>query len=133
MTAEAFDGAYFRTGDLARRLDSGDVQLIGRRQDMVNRGGNKVAPLEVERVFLEHPEIAAALATGVEDPLKGETLHLMVVLAAGATATPDALRQWGRQRLDRYKVPDAVHIATTLPQGRTGKADRQALRDALSR
>ena len=133
LTAEAFDGAYFRTGDLVRLLDSGCVQLIGRRKDIINRGGNKIAPLEVERAFLEHPEIIAALATGVEDPLKGEALHLMVVLAAGARATPDSLRQWGRQRLDRYKVPDAVHIATALPQGRTGKADRQALREALSR
>ena len=133
LTAEAFDGAYFRTGDLARRLDSGVVQLMGRRNDMINRGGNKIAPLEVERVFLEHPEIIAALATGVDDPLKGEAVHLMVVLAAGATATPDALRQWGRQRLDRQKVPDTVHIAAALPQGRTGKADRQALREALSR
>ena len=133
LTAEAFDGAYFRTGDLARRLDSGDVRLIGRRKDMINRGGNKVAPLEVERAFLEHPEITAALATGIEDPLKGEAVHLMAVLAGGAKATPDSLRHWGRQRLERYKVPDAVHIATALPQGRTGKADRQALRDVLSR
>lgn len=133
LTAQAFDGAYFRTGDMARRLDSGCVQLIGRRKDMINRGGNKIAPLEVERVFLEHPDIAAALATGVADPLKGEALHLMVVLAAGARATPDGLRQWGRQRLDRQKLPDAVHIADALPQGQTGKADRRALREALSR
>lgn len=133
LTARAFDGAYFRTGDLARRLDSGYVQLVGRRTDMINRGGNKIAPLEVERVFLEHPEITAALATGVEDSAKGEALHLMVVLAAGAQATPDGILHWGRKRLDRQKLPDAIHIATDLPQGRTGKADRRALRETLSR
>ena len=91
------------------------------------------APLEVERVFLEHPEITAALATGVEDSAKGEALHLMVVLAAGAQATPDGILHWGRKRLDRQKLPDAIHIATDLPQGRTGKADRRALRETLSR
>jgi acyl-CoA synthetase (AMP-forming)/AMP-acid ligase II len=133
LTAEAFDGAYFRTGDMARLLESGYVQVIGRRKDIINRGGNKISPLEVERVFLEHPEIAAALATGIEDPLKGEAFHLMVVLATGAKATLDSLRQWGRQRLDRQKLPDAIHIAADLPEGRTGKADRQALRKALSR
>ena len=132
MTAAAFDDGYFRTGDLARVLDSGLVQLIGRSNDMINRGGNKIAPLEVERVFLGHPDIVAALATGIADPVKGEALHLMVVLAAGSEATAESLGQWGRERLERHKVPDAIHIADALPQGPTGKADRRALRRALS-
>jgi acyl-CoA synthetase (AMP-forming)/AMP-acid ligase II len=131
LTAAAFTGEWFRTGDLAETMAQGVVRLVGRSKELILRAGNKVAPLEVERVYLDHPEIAEALATGVPDPLLGEAIHLLVVPAAGAAPTPEALRRWAEGRLDKYKIPDRIHLGREIPQGRTGKADRAQLKALL--
>jgi malonyl-CoA/methylmalonyl-CoA synthetase len=127
LTEAAFADGWFRTGDLAAETN-GAVRLIGRAKDLVIRSGNKVAPLEVEAVFLSHPDIAAALVAGAPDPDRGEALHLAVVARAGATLDPQALRDWAAERLERWKLPDQVHVLADLPTGATGKADRGALR-----
>jgi malonyl-CoA/methylmalonyl-CoA synthetase len=127
LTEEARPDGWFGTGDLASD-DGGVVRLIGRAKDLVIRSGNKVAPLEVEGVFLGHPDVAAALAAGMPDPDRGEALHLAVVARAGVTLDAQALRAWAAERLERWKLPDAVHVMADLPTGATGKADRGALR-----
>ncbi|MEM0990440.1 MAG: class I adenylate-forming enzyme family protein [Pseudomonadota bacterium] len=133
QTAAAFADGYFRTGDLATVRDSGLVQLVGRSKDIVSRGGNKIAPLEIENLFAEHPGVAAALAFGMPDDQLGERLHLMVVSAGegagdSASVTEGGLRAWAADRLERFKTPDVFHFVQTLPVGRTGKADRAAAR-----
>jgi long-chain acyl-CoA synthetase len=133
LTSAAFRGAWFRTGDLAEALPQGIVRLVGRSKELILRAGNKVSPLEVERAYLDHPEIAEALATGLPDPLLGEAIHLLVVPVAGADPKPEALREWAVGRLDKWKVPDRIHLGAAIPLGRTGKADRAALREALDR
>jgi len=132
LTAAAFRDGYFRTGDLAERTAEGRVRLVGRAKELIHRAGNKVSPLEVERIFEEHPGVAEALATGLPDARLGEAIHLLIVPAAGASPKPEELRAWAGERLDRYKLPDAIHLGTAIPLGRTGKADRAALRVALA-
>ena len=131
LTAAAFRDGYFRTGDLAETTPEGRVRLVGRAKELIHRAGNKVSPLEVERVFLEHPEVREALATGLPDARLGEAVHLLIVPAPGASPKPEELRAWASQRLERYKLPDAIHFGAAIPLGRTGKADRGALRAAL--
>lgn len=130
LTTAAFAGEYFRTGDLAKLLENGCVQLVGRSKEIVSRGGNKIAPLEIENLFTQHACVAAALAFGVPDERLGETLHLMVVARDPRLSETD-LRVWAKTRLERFKIPDTIHIVETLPAGRTGKADRAAARRAL--
>jgi long-chain acyl-CoA synthetase len=131
LTAAAFRDGWFRTGDLATAAADGTVRLVGRSKELILRAGNKISPIEVERAYLDHPDIAEALATGLPDERLGEAIHLLVVPMPGATPAPEALRAWAAGRLDRYKIPDAVHIGTALPLGRTGKADRTALKAEL--
>lgn len=131
LTAAAFRDGWFRTGDLATAAEDGTVRLVGRSKELILRAGNKISPIEVERAYLDHPEIAEALATGLPDKRLGEAIHLLVVPMPGAAPTPEALRAWAAGRLDRYKIPDAVHIGAALPLGHTGKADRAALRREL--
>jgi long-chain acyl-CoA synthetase len=131
LTARAFDGEWFRTGDLARVTPAGMVELVGRAKEIVSRSGMKIAPLEVEHALAAHPDVAAALATGLPDPVTGERLCALVVPRAGATPTAQALRAFLGTRIERYKIPDAFHVGDALPLGRTGKADRGALRLAL--
>jgi len=131
MTAEAMPDGWFRTGDLAETTPEGAYRLIGRLKDLVIRAGNKLAPLEIEVAFLAHPDVAAALAAGAPDPERGEALHLALVLRDGATTSPETLRAWAAERLERWKLPDTIRLMPDLPTGPTGKADRAALRRQL--
>lgn len=127
LTQSAFADGFLRTGDLARRSPDGRVELTGRANDIISRGGHKIAPLEVEGLLAQHPDIAAALCAGVADPHVGQRVHVVIVPRAGATPDAQAIRAWAAERIDRYKLPDAIHIRASLPVGRTGKADRSAI------
>ncbi|MEZ5738147.1 MAG: class I adenylate-forming enzyme family protein [Burkholderiaceae bacterium] len=135
MTGSAFDDGWFRTGDLAQALPGGGVRLIGRAKDLILRAGNKISPLEVEAAFLSHPGVAAALAAGVRQPDEddNEAIHLALVLAGEPDPTLDELRQWAGQRLERFKMPQVIHLVDELPSGSTGKADRKALQALATR
>lgn len=128
LTESAFDDGYFRTGDIARRLPDGRVELVGRLKEIVSRGGNKIAPQEIDDLLCSHPDVAAALSAGVPDPRLGEALHTVVVLKAGATRTAQELRRWAAERIERFKVPDVISIEEGLPTGSTGKASRALIR-----
>jgi len=125
LTHDSFDAQYFKTGDLARLRPDGLVQLVGRSKDIISRGGNKIAPLESDNLFAEHPAVAAALCFGIPHAGMGEALHMMVVLRSPAT-TEEELRAWAALRIEKYKLPDKIHFEEALPLGRTGKADRRA-------
>ena len=127
LTQAAFADGYFKTGDLARVVDGGNVVLVGRANDIVSRGGHKIAPLEIDNLLAEHPDIAAALCAGIPDDRLGEVIHAVVVPRAGARFDAAALRDWLIARTERHKVPDVFHIRDALPVGSTGKADRRAI------
>lgn len=132
LTAAAFRGEWFRTGDLAEASGEGVVRLVGRSKELILRAGNKISPIEVERAFLDHPDVGEALATGIPHPVLGEAIHLLVVPVPSTDPSPEALRRWAAGRLDKYKIPDVVHVGRQIPLGRTGKADRTALKALLA-
>jgi long-chain acyl-CoA synthetase len=127
LTAASFEDGYFKTGDIARLTADGYVELIGRAKDIISRGGNKIAPLEIDNLLAEHPDIAAALCAGVADERLGEVVHAVIVPRAGVRIDPAALRDWLTTRTERFKVPDVFHIRDALPSGSSGKADRRAV------
>jgi long-chain acyl-CoA synthetase len=127
LTKASFDQGYFKTGDLARLTPAGKVELVGRSKDIVSRGGHKIAPLEIDNLLAEHPEIAAALCAGVPDERLGEVLHAVVVRRAGSRLDGAMLRDWLLARTERHKVPEAFYFRDALPAGSTGKADRRAV------
>lgn len=127
LTQASFADGFFRTGDLARLTAAGKVELIGRANDIVSRGGHKIAPLEIDNLLAEHPDVAAALCAGVPDERLGEVIHAVVVPRAGAQFDAATLRQWLLARTERWKVPEVFHVRDALPAGSTGKADRRAV------
>ncbi|MCG6874403.1 MAG: acyl--CoA ligase [Betaproteobacteria bacterium] len=133
LTAAAFQDGWFRTGDMGRVREGGVVELAGRAKELISRGGNKISPLELEQVFAAHPDVAAAMAAGAADPILGERIHVLVVPRPGRLVTQEALRQHATSRLPKFRQPDAYHIADALPLGRTGKADRGALKAMIER
>jgi long-chain acyl-CoA synthetase len=133
LTSAAFTDGFFKTGDLARVREDGYVELVGRSKDLIVRGGTKISPLELDHIMVEHPAIAAALTTGVPDALMGERIHVLVVPRINAAIDELTLREWVARRVERFKWPDVYHFDTELPTGRTGKVDRNALRDLVLR
>ena len=127
LTEASFEAGYFRTGDLARMTADGAVVLIGRAKDIISRGGNKIAPLEIDNLLAEHPDIAAALCAGVAHERLGEVIHAVIVMRAGARLDAKTLRDWLLTRTERFKVPDVFHFRDALPAGASGKADRRAV------
>jgi long-chain acyl-CoA synthetase len=114
---------WLATGDLARERDAGVVEIAGRKKELIYRGGNKIAPQEIELACSAHPKVAAALAVGRPDERLGERIHALIV-PRERDLSPAELRGFLRERLEKWKQPDVLYFAAELPAGRTGKADR---------
>jgi long-chain acyl-CoA synthetase len=132
LTAAAFAGPWFRTGDLAVLAGDGEVQLMGRHKELIVRGGNKITPMEIEQATMLFEGVGAAMAVGAPDAILGERIHVLIVPFAGSTVELAALRAFLGGRLEKYKIPDFFYVGETLPTGRTGKADRRELRSLIA-
>jgi acyl-CoA synthetase (AMP-forming)/AMP-acid ligase II len=125
----AFTNGWFRTGDQGYLDDEGYLLLTGRIKELINRGGEKISPLEIDDILLRHPAVAEALAFGVPHPTLGEEVHAAVVLTGEADER--SLRDHCAQHLADFKVPRRVHILEALPRGATGKLQRITMAKTL--
>jgi acyl-CoA synthetase (AMP-forming)/AMP-acid ligase II len=123
---------WLRTGDEGRLDAEGYLTLEGRLKDMINRGGAKIAPREVEEALLEHDAVRNAVAFGVPHPSLGEDLAAAVVLHDGASTPDDVLREFLFARMAAHKVPTRIAIVDDIPRTRTGKVQRGTLAQALA-
>lgn len=130
-TKAAFAGDWFKTGDLGYFDGDGYLFLTGRIREMVNRGGEKVTPQEVEAVLLQHPAVVEAVAFAVPHPTLGEDVASAVVLRSSTAATPNDIRQFAVGRIADFKVPRQVLVVNEIPKGPTGKVQRIALAEKL--
>jgi len=130
--AGAFVDGWFRTGDEGSFDADGYLTLTGRLKDIVNRGGEKVSPREVDDLLAAHPAIARAVAFAVPHATLGEDLAAAVVLRPGASADEQALRDWLRRRVADVKVPSRIVLVDDIPAGATGKVARAELASALA-
>ena len=128
-TAAVFapDG-WFKTGDLARIDEEGYVWIVDRAKDMINVGGEKVYPRDVEEVLHRHPAVADAVVVGVPDPNLGEVVKAFIALNSGQTWTADEVIAYLRPSLASYKVPRRVEFVDALPRSPSGKVLRRLLR-----
>jgi amino acid adenylation domain-containing protein len=126
---EAFIGDWLRTGDLGRLDDDAYLFVTGRLKDVVNRGGEKIAPGWVEQALLEHPAIAEAVVFGVPDAMLGETVAAAVVLLPDARPAPrpQEIREFVAARLARFEVPQRIFVVESIPAGPNGKVRRRDL------
>jgi long-chain acyl-CoA synthetase len=129
LTASVMRDGWFDSGDRASIDADGIYSIGGRNKEMINRGGAKVAPAEVETVLLAHPRVREAAVLGVPDAAFGEQVKAVVVLHPGEPVSASSLRQHCRARLADFKVPGIVVFVDTLPVGPTGKLLRRALID----
>ncbi|MBF8287704.1 MAG: AMP-binding enzyme family protein [Candidatus Rokubacteria bacterium] len=135
LTAAAFDGeGYFHTGDLGLVGDDGRVRFRGRLKEMIKTGGINVAPLEVEGVLLQHPDVKQAYVIGVPDRDKDEVVAAVLELHEDAAADAGAIVAFCRERLASYKVPTRLVFrkGEELPRTPTGKIHKPGLREQLA-
>lgn len=127
--AAAFTGGWFRTGDQGYLDEDGYLALTGRLKELINRGGEKISPLEIDDVLLRHPAVSEALAFAVPHKTLGEDVHAAVVLKA--EATEKELREHCARSLADFKVPRQIHILEAIPRGATGKLQRITMAKTL--
>ena len=124
-TAAAIPDGWFRTGDLARVDEDGYFFIVDRKKEMIIRGGYNVYPREIEEAIHEHPAVAEVAVIGIPHDSLGEEVGAAVALKPGATATPDELKEFAKQRVAAYKYPRYVWLVDALPKGPTGKILRR--------
>jgi acyl-CoA synthetase (AMP-forming)/AMP-acid ligase II len=120
----AFTGGWFRTGDEGMLDDEGYLFLTGRLKEQINRGGEKISPIEIDEVLLGHPAVAEAVAFAIPHDKLGEEVGAAVVLAAGHEITERELRGYLGERLAGFKVPRTIVFVAEIPKGATGKVQR---------
>jgi acyl-CoA synthetase (AMP-forming)/AMP-acid ligase II len=127
-----FEGNWFRTGDQGVLDENGYLMLTGRLKEMINRGGEKIAPREVDEVLLSHPAVAQAVTFALPHDKLGEEVAAAVVLREGAAgASEGELRDLVRARLADFKVPRRIVFVDAIPTGPTGKLQRIGLAQRL--
>jgi acyl-CoA synthetase (AMP-forming)/AMP-acid ligase II len=127
-TAKALDGGWMHTGDAAVVHPDGYVEIRDRFKDVIISGGENISSVEVEGVLLKHAAVQEAAVVGVAHEKWGEAPHAFVVLKAGASAGEAELKQFARENMAHFKVPDGITVVTELPKTATGKIQKYLLR-----
>jgi acyl-CoA synthetase (AMP-forming)/AMP-acid ligase II len=121
---------WFRTGDQGYLDGDGYLTLVGRLKELINRGGEKISPREIDEVLLSHPSVEEAVCFGVPHPTWGEEVAAAVVVRESVTEAE--LLAYCRERLADYKRPKQIHITETIPRTATGKIQRRLVAEAYS-
>ena len=129
--AKAFTNGWFRTGDQGVIDAEGYLRLTGRLKELINRGGEKISPLEVDTVLMDHPAVAQVVTFAVPHDMLGEDIAAAVVLREGAACDERELRNFVGSRVADFKVPRKILFLTEIPKGATGKLQRIGLAEKL--
>lgn len=128
---DAEGARWFRTGDQGAFDGDGYLHLTGRLKEIINRGGEKISPLEVDGVLLDHPDVAQVVTFAMPHPKLGEEVAAALVLKDGSSATEKEIRAFAAERMADFKVPRKVIILDEIPKGATGKMQRIGLAEKL--
>jgi aryl carrier-like protein len=128
---QAFAEGWFRTGDLGYLDAEGYLFLTGRIKEQINRGGEKISPVEIDQVLLQHSSVQQAVTFAMPHPTLGEEVAAAVVREKDADLNEQTLRRWLSQRLAPYKIPKKMFFLEDIPKGPTGKIQRRILGDQL--
>jgi acyl-CoA synthetase (AMP-forming)/AMP-acid ligase II len=130
--ATAFTNGWFRTGDQGIIDENGYLRLTGRLKELINRGGEKISPLEVDTVIMDHPAVAQVVTFGVPHDMLGEDVAAAVVLRESMACDERELRNFVAGRLADFKVPRRIVFLSEIPKGATGKLQRIGLHEKLA-
>ena len=127
----AYTHGWFRTGDQGQMDAEGYVSITGRLKEIINRGGEKISPREVDEVIMDHPAVQQVVCFGLPHPKLGEEVAAVVVLREGMALTERELQAFVATRMADFKVPKKVLFMAEIPKGSTGKLQRIGLAQKL--
>jgi long-chain acyl-CoA synthetase len=128
-TAHALRDGWLFTGDIARMDEDGYTYIVDRKKDLIISSGYNVYPRDIEEVLYEHPAVQEAVAIGIADPYRGESVKAIIVKKAGQKATEQEIIEWSKAKMAAYKVPRIIEFRKELPKTNVGKILRRALRE----
>jgi long-chain acyl-CoA synthetase len=120
---------WVATGDLGRRDVDGFYFITGRLKELIIKGGENIAPREIDEALLRHPAVLEAAAVGIPDPNYGQEIMACVVLKPGQSCTVEELAEFSLRELGKYKTPKVIKLVGELPKGPSGKVQRLKLTD----
>ena len=127
----AFAHGWFHTGDQGFMDEDGFLKITGRLKEIINRGGEKIAPVEVDEVLMDHPAVHQAVTFAMPHDKLGEDVAAAIVLKEGMTAAERELRDFATKQLGGFKVPRRIYLLREIPKGATGKLQRIGLAQKL--
>lgn len=122
---------FFRTGDQGKLDKEGYVIITGRIKELINKGGEKISPIELDNVLAQHPAISEAVSFAIADEMYGQDVGVAVVLKEGKTLSADELKDWLKDRVAKFKLPKKVFFTDIMPKTATGKIQRRNVADAM--
>lgn len=122
---------FFRTGDQGKLDPDGYVIITGRIKELINRGGEKISPIEVDNAISSHPKVAEAVSFAVESEMYGQEVAAAVVVKEGQKVTKEELEQWTREKVAKFKVPAKWFFTEVMPKTATGKIQRRIVAEAM--
>jgi len=127
-TKETIIDGWLHTGDMGQYDIDGYIYIVDRKKDMIISGGENIYPREVEEILYRHPAVLECAVFGIPDPKWVEAVHAVISLKKGATATPEELIEFCKERIARYKAPKSIEIVTEIPKSGTGKILKKEMR-----
>ena len=128
-TAQTIRNGWLYTGDLGRFDQEGYLYIVGRKKEMIKVAGQIVYAPEVEAAFYKHEAVSEVAVVGMSDRLRGEVVKAFVVLKQGSNTSVEDLRYFAREHLANFKVPQSIELRDSLPKNRTGKIDKELLKN----
>ncbi len=129
--AKAFTQGWFRTGDQGSLSADGYLTLTGRLKEIINRGGEKISPLKIDEMLMDHPAVQQVVAFAMPHQMLGEAVAAVIVLREGHSATEAELKAYALSKLSKFEVPERIIFMDEIPKGATGKLQRIGLWDKL--
>ncbi|RYP30652.1 hypothetical protein DL767_006152 [Monosporascus sp. MG133] len=124
---------FFRTGDQGRLDEDGYLVITGRIKELINKGGEKISPIELDNALARHPAVVEAVSFAVPDDLYGQEVGVAVVLKKGERLAEDELRAWAAERLAKFKVPKKIYFTEVMPKTATGKIQRRIVAETMQK
>ena len=123
----SFSNGWFRTGDQGYFDKDGYLKISGRLKEIINKGGEKISPLEVDNILMDHPMIEQAVCFGYEDKMLGEDIATAIIVKQGMDCSEDDVKNYANAKLAKFKIPKKIFFVDEIPKGATGKLQRNTL------
>lgn len=122
---------FFRTGDQGKKDEDGYIIITGRIKELINKGGEKISPIELDNVLTRHPKISEAVSFAIPDEVYGQDIAVAVVLKKDEQLTANELKDWMEERSAKFKVPKKVYFTDIMPKTATGKIQRRIVAETM--